>query len=58
MKLHLGCWHRYISGFVHIDLCDMPYIDYKTSIDNLSIIDDKNVELIYNSHSFEYFDGE
>jgi len=56
MKLHLGCWHRYIPGFVHIDLCDMPHIDYKTSIDDLSMIEDERVELIYSSHNFEYFD--
>jgi len=28
MKLHLGCWHRHIPGFVHVDLCDMDHIDY------------------------------
>lgn len=56
MKLHLGCWHRFIPGFIHIDLCDMPHIDYKTSIDNLYMIEDESVDLIYSSHSFEYFD--
>jgi hypothetical protein len=34
IKLHLGCWHRYIPGFIHIDLCDMEHIDYKSSIDD------------------------
>ncbi len=58
MKLHLGCWHRYIPGFVHVDLCDMPHIDYKTGIDDLSMFADESASLIYSSHSFEYFDGE
>ena len=56
MKLHLGCWHRYIPGFIHVDLCDLPHIDYKRSIDDLSIFEDCSAELIYSSHSFEYFD--
>lgn len=56
MKLHLGCWHRYIPGFIHIDLCDLPHIDYKTSVDRLTMIEDNSVELIYCSHVFEYFD--
>ena len=56
MKLHLGCWHRFIPGFIHVDLCDMEHIDYKSSIDNLSMFEDNSISLIYSSHSFEYFD--
>ncbi len=56
MKLHLGCWHRHIPGWVHVDLCDMPHINYKSSIDDLSMFDDNSADLIYSSHSFEYFD--
>ena len=32
MKLHLGCWNRFIPGFIHIDLCDYDHIDYKRNI--------------------------
>lgn len=56
MKLHLGCWHRYIEGFTHIDLCDMPHIDYKSSVDRLTFLENECAELIYASHVFEYFD--
>tara|TARA_B110000967_G_scaffold209987_2_gene269244 strand:+ start:6489 stop:7040 length:552 start_codon:yes stop_codon:yes gene_type:complete len=56
MKLHLGCWHRNIPGFVHVDLCDMDHIDYQSRIDDLPMFDDNSVSLIYSSHSFEYFD--
>lgn len=55
MKLNLGCWHRYIPGFIHVDLCDMEHINYQTSIDNLSMFSDSTASLIYSSHSFEYF---
>ncbi len=56
INLNLGCWHRHIPGWVHIDLCDMPHIDYKASIDDLSMFEDNKVDLIYSSHSLEYFD--
>lgn len=57
MKLHLGCWHRHLPGFTHVDLCDLPHIDYKTSVDDLHMIEDRAAELIYASHVFEYFDA-
>lgn len=56
MKLHLGCWHRQIPGFVHVDLCDLPHIDFKHRIDELPFIADGAAELVYCSHAFEYFD--
>ncbi|PHR56660.1 MAG: methyltransferase [Robiginitomaculum sp.] len=56
MKLNLGCWHRNIPGWIHVDLCDMPHIDYKTGIDDLSMLESGSAELIYSSHSLEYFD--
>jgi ubiquinone/menaquinone biosynthesis C-methylase UbiE len=58
IKVHLGCWHRVIPGFVHVDLCDMPHIDHKSSIDQLPFFTDDSVELIYCSHALEYFDRE
>jgi predicted SAM-dependent methyltransferase len=58
VKAHLGCWHRFIPGFVHVDLCDMPHIDHKSSIDQLPFFTNDSVELIYCSHAFEYFDRE
>jgi predicted SAM-dependent methyltransferase len=56
LKLHLGCGKRYIESFVHIDLCDLPHIDYKHTVDSLPMFQDGSVELIYSSHVFEYFD--
>lgn len=54
MKLHLGCWKRFIPGFIHIDLCDMKHIDYKSDIGNLKFIDNETVDYIYSSHALEY----
>lgn len=56
LKLNLGCWHRDIPGFTNVDLCDMPHIHHKTSIDRLPMIADGSCELVYASHSLEYFD--
>lgn len=58
MKLHLGCWHRHIPGFVHIDLCEGDHIDYKSDIGNLNFIKDSTVSYIYCSHALEYKDYE
>ena len=55
MKLHLGCWHRNIPGFVNVDICDMEHINYKSNIDDLSMFPNNSASLIYSSHSFEYF---
>jgi len=55
MKLHLGCGKRNFPGFINIDLADFPHIHYKRSVDDLSIIEDASVDLIYASHVFEYF---
>lgn len=55
-RLNLGCWHRNLPGFVHIDLCDLPHIDHKASIDRLPMIADDSCELVYASHSLSYFD--
>lgn len=54
--LHLGCGKRFIPGFIHIDLVDMPHIDYKHDVRTLPMIEDGSVDLIYSSHTLEYFD--
>ena len=56
MKLHLGCWQREIPGFIHVDLCDMPHIDYIKDIGDLSLASNESVDYIYCSHALEYKD--
>jgi len=36
MNIHLGCWTRNIPGWINVDLCDLPHIHQKTSIDDHS----------------------
>ena len=56
MKIHLGAWKRKIPGFINVDLCDFDHIDYKHPIDNLPFFNNSIADLIYCSHSLEYFD--
>lgn len=56
IKLYLGSGKRFIPGFIHIDLDDYPHLAYKHNIADLPMFSDKSVDLIYTSHSFEYFD--
>jgi len=58
LKLHLGCGHIYIPGFIHIDIDKFPHIDYLRSAADLSIFPDNSVEIIYASHVLAYFDRE
>jgi predicted SAM-dependent methyltransferase len=54
MKLHLACGHRFIPGWVHVDLADMPHIDVQSPIDDLQWINDSTVDMIYISHGLCY----
>lgn len=55
LKLHLGCGTRYIPGFVHVDLVDLPHVDYKIDCKDLSIFKTESVDLIYACHLLEHF---
>ena len=58
MKLHLGCGKRFIPGFVHVDLADFPHIDHRHDMSTLPMFEDDSADLIYSSHTIEYFDRE
>jgi predicted SAM-dependent methyltransferase len=55
VKLHLGCGPRYIPGFKHIDIVPHDHVDVVTTVDNLFMIQDASVELIYACHVLEHF---
>lgn len=55
MKLHLGCGKRNFEGWTNVDLADFPHIHYQTSVDDLHMIADGSCEIIYSSHTIEYF---
>jgi len=56
MKLHLGCGARYFPGWKHFDASDYPHLTGH-SIINLPYADN-SVDIIYSSHTIEYFDRE
>jgi predicted SAM-dependent methyltransferase len=54
IKLNLGCgWRNFGSDWVHIDGGDYPHLD-STDIINLPY-PDNSVDVIYSSHTLEYF---
>jgi predicted SAM-dependent methyltransferase len=55
IKLHLGCGNKFIPDFIHIDLIDMPHIDYNSDVSNLKMFGESSVDLIYASHVLEHF---
>lgn len=55
-KLHLGCGKRYLDGYIHVDLANYDHIDHHHDIKTLPMFDDCSVDLIYASHTLEYFD--
>ena len=59
IKLHLGCGHRHLKGFIHVDKDVLPHIDHpNTDLGDLFMFDDSSVDMIYTCGSFEYYDRE
>jgi predicted SAM-dependent methyltransferase len=57
LRLHLGCGHRHLEGFIHIDRDHLKHIDHPgTDLGDLAIFSDNSVDLIYTCGSFEYYD--
>ncbi len=56
VKVHLGCGSVNIPGFINIDIDNLPHIKYQVDIRDLDVFSDNSVDLIYSSHSLEYFD--
>ncbi len=57
IKLHLGCgWRDFGEDWIHIEGGDYPHVKHH-DITKLPF-EDNSVDLIYNSHVFEYFDRE
>lgn len=54
MKLHLACGHRYIPGWIHVDMSEMAHINYSSTMDHLPFINNNTVEIIYISHGLNY----
>ena len=55
MKIHLGCGKKYIPGWYHIDVVDLPHIDLIHEVSSLPMLLDCSVSLAYASHVLEHF---
>jgi predicted SAM-dependent methyltransferase len=55
VKLHLGCGPRHIPGFCHIDIIKHPHVDVVAAVDDLFMIQNGSVDLIYACHILEHF---
>jgi SAM-dependent methyltransferase len=56
LRLHLGCGHRILPGFVNVDIHSLPHVDHVRNVDDLGIFPDGVASLVYASHVLEYFD--
>lgn len=55
MRFHLDGGKRHMPGDVHIDAIDYPGVDDVATIDSLSFLGDRTVDLIYNCLVLEHF---
>ena len=55
IKLHLGCGHIRIPGFLNVDILDSSAVDLQDDISKLNKVPDNSVDLIYACHVLEHF---
>lgn len=54
LKLHLGCGHKIIPGYINIDARVLPGVDEVDDISTLSAYSEQSIDLIYACHVLEH----
>lgn len=55
VKLHLGCGHAILPGFINIDHQKLTGVNIQCDVRKLSVFKNGSVDLIYASHVLEHF---
>jgi SAM-dependent methyltransferase len=55
VKLHLGCGHIRIPGFLNVDILESSAVDLQDDISRLNKVPNNSVDLIYACHVLEHF---
>ena len=55
VRLHLGCGPIDAPGYINVDLLDAPHVHLQRAVDDLSVIPDGSVDLVYACHCLEHF---
>lgn len=54
LKLHLGCGHKHIDGFMNVDIRELPTVDMVADVTKLENFSENSVDLIYTAHVLEH----
>lgn len=54
VKLHLGCGHKHIEGYINIDVRELPEVDEVDDVKALTKFENNSVDVIYASHILEH----
>ena len=54
MKLHIGCGHVILPGWINLDIENLPGVDIHDDIRTLNKISDESCDIIYASHVLEH----
>ena len=54
MKLHVGCGKKYLPGWTHLDLYTAPHIDIISDVEDMNMVDNGSVDVLYTCHMLEH----
>jgi len=54
-RLNIGCGNRHLPGFIHVDVENLPHVDYIADAQHLWFAKSETIDLVYASHILEHF---